>query len=164
VACARCHDHKFDPIQQKDYYRLESVFASTQRALRPFFAIDPQTETRFMWVYQRMFDLHYTANLLESDPGSKPNRRRVRSQVPRELATLQGEIDRMSRAHPEIAAYIRTVPYPGEKDPAAPAAHSGRTSKTLAARIWCRINRRGSAPSRRSDSEGSESIQPRQFL
>ena len=48
VACARCHDHKFDPIQQKDYYRLLSVFASTQRALRPFFDIDRDTETRFM--------------------------------------------------------------------------------------------------------------------
>ncbi len=121
VACARCHDHKFDPIQQKDYYRLESVFASTQRALRPFFAIDPQTETRFMWVYQRMFDLHYTANLLESDPGSKPEQAaRQVGKFRAELAALQGEIDRMSRAHPEIAAYIRTVPYPGEKDPAAP--------------------------------------------
>ena len=72
VACARCHDHKFDPIRQMDYARLTSVFASTSRALRPFFEIDPKTETRFMWVYQRMFDLHYTANLLESDPGSKP--------------------------------------------------------------------------------------------
>jgi len=121
VACARCHDHKFDPIQQKDYYRLESVFASTQRALRPFFAIDPQTETRFMWVYQRMFDLHYTANLLESDPGSKPEQAaRQVGKFRAELAALQGEIDRMSRAHPEIAAYIKTVPYPGEKDPAAP--------------------------------------------
>lgn len=27
VHCARCHDHKFDPIQQKDYYRLQSAFA-----------------------------------------------------------------------------------------------------------------------------------------
>jgi uncharacterized protein DUF1553/uncharacterized protein DUF1549 len=25
--CARCHDHKFDPIPQKDYYRLEALFA-----------------------------------------------------------------------------------------------------------------------------------------
>ncbi len=29
VACARCHDHKFDPITQKDYYGLAGVFAST---------------------------------------------------------------------------------------------------------------------------------------
>jgi cytochrome c553 len=29
VACARCHDHKFDPISQKDYYALAGIFAST---------------------------------------------------------------------------------------------------------------------------------------
>jgi hypothetical protein len=30
VACARCHDHKFDPIPQKDYYALAGIFRSTQ--------------------------------------------------------------------------------------------------------------------------------------
>ena len=30
VGCARCHNHKFDPILQSDYYRLQAVFASTQ--------------------------------------------------------------------------------------------------------------------------------------
>jgi hypothetical protein len=28
--CARCHDHKFDPILQKDYYRLQAFFANTR--------------------------------------------------------------------------------------------------------------------------------------
>ena len=30
AACARCHDHKFDPIPTKDYYSLHGVFASTR--------------------------------------------------------------------------------------------------------------------------------------
>jgi hypothetical protein len=29
LGCARCHDHKFDPIRQKDYYRLQAYFAAT---------------------------------------------------------------------------------------------------------------------------------------
>lgn len=29
VACARCHDHKFDPVTQRDYYALAGIFAST---------------------------------------------------------------------------------------------------------------------------------------
>lgn len=30
IACARCHDHKFDPIPTKDYYALAGVFLSTE--------------------------------------------------------------------------------------------------------------------------------------
>ncbi len=30
VQCARCHNHKFDPIPQKDYYRMQAVFFSTK--------------------------------------------------------------------------------------------------------------------------------------
>ncbi|MCB1276368.1 DUF1549 and DUF1553 domain-containing protein [Prosthecobacter sp.] len=36
VACARCHDHKFDPITTRDYYAMAGVFASmTKVSLRP---------------------------------------------------------------------------------------------------------------------------------
>ena len=48
VACARCHDHKFDPIPTKDYYGLAGVFASTMRAERPLFDVDPQIEKRVL--------------------------------------------------------------------------------------------------------------------
>jgi hypothetical protein len=30
ISCARCHDHKFDPIPQQDYYALAGIFKSTQ--------------------------------------------------------------------------------------------------------------------------------------
>jgi hypothetical protein len=32
MGCAKCHDHKFDPIPTKDYYGLQAVFATTQFA------------------------------------------------------------------------------------------------------------------------------------
>jgi hypothetical protein len=45
VHCARCHDHKFDPITQAEYYGLQAVFAGVDRANRPYEA-DPQVAHR----------------------------------------------------------------------------------------------------------------------
>ncbi|MEZ6088893.1 MAG: PSD1 and planctomycete cytochrome C domain-containing protein [Pirellulaceae bacterium] len=41
VQCARCHNHKFDPITQEHYYGLQAVFAAIDRADRSF-DLDPQ--------------------------------------------------------------------------------------------------------------------------
>jgi hypothetical protein len=38
AACARCHDHKFDPIPTEDYYALAGVFAGTRMFNRPLHA------------------------------------------------------------------------------------------------------------------------------
>ncbi len=35
VGCARCHDHKFDPVSQEDYYALLAIFAGVQHGDRP---------------------------------------------------------------------------------------------------------------------------------
>ncbi|MBL8819625.1 MAG: DUF1553 domain-containing protein [Planctomyces sp.] len=35
VNCARCHDHKFDPVPQSDYYSLKSVFEGIDHGLTP---------------------------------------------------------------------------------------------------------------------------------
>ena len=43
VQCARCHDHKFDPITQDHYYRLQAIFAAVDRADRVY-AVDPKVE------------------------------------------------------------------------------------------------------------------------
>jgi len=37
MGCARCHDHKFDPILQKDYYRLQAFFAGIDFPTEPVF-------------------------------------------------------------------------------------------------------------------------------
>jgi len=45
VHCARCHDHKFDPIPQSDYYALQAVFSGVERANRVFDR-DPSVHVR----------------------------------------------------------------------------------------------------------------------
>jgi mono/diheme cytochrome c family protein len=45
VHCAQCHNHKFDPIPQEDYYRLQAVFAAIDRADKKYDA-DPAVAAR----------------------------------------------------------------------------------------------------------------------
>ncbi|MBI3408074.1 MAG: DUF1553 domain-containing protein [Planctomycetes bacterium] len=35
IGCARCHDHKFDPVSQVDYYAISAMFAGVQHGERP---------------------------------------------------------------------------------------------------------------------------------
>ena len=35
MRCFKCHDHKFDPLPTRDYYRMYATFATTQMAERP---------------------------------------------------------------------------------------------------------------------------------
>ena len=47
LGCARCHDHKFDPIPTKDYYRIQAVFAGTAFARRPLSFLPSETTEGF---------------------------------------------------------------------------------------------------------------------
>jgi hypothetical protein len=45
--CARCHDHKFDPILTKDYYRLQAFFANTAFGDGPLPLADPEAKRKY---------------------------------------------------------------------------------------------------------------------
>jgi len=51
--CAKCHDHKFDPILTKDYYRLQAFFANTAFGDGPLPPADPEAK--------RAYDEQYAA-------------------------------------------------------------------------------------------------------
>jgi mono/diheme cytochrome c family protein len=47
LQCARCHDHKFDPVPTKDYYSMQAVFATTQLAERDAPFLDAENKAGF---------------------------------------------------------------------------------------------------------------------
>lgn len=53
VNCARCHDHKFDPIRQIDYYRIKAVFEGVHQAEKSAFTaqqiVDPRQELEWQF-------------------------------------------------------------------------------------------------------------------
>lgn len=56
VHCARCHDHKFDPIPQADYYSLQAVFSGVDKAERPYDG-DVRTRRRRMEILTELTQL-----------------------------------------------------------------------------------------------------------
>ncbi len=101
VHCARCHDHKFDPIMQKDYYRLQAVFAGVERDDRPI--EDPAFSKRrkelldqhMRWVAQR-FALSFKVKKLTSP----------------ELTELAGELKNLQEALAALQPAREPAPSP----------------------------------------------------
>ncbi len=72
LGCARCHDHKYDPVSMRDYYALYGIFESTRYAfpgseqkpeMRTMASLRPRDETR---------TLREQIAHLEAAPGAKP--------------------------------------------------------------------------------------------
>jgi hypothetical protein len=102
VACARCHDHKFDPITTRDYYGLVGVFASTMRAERPLFEVDSGVESRYLWVQRRLFDLRYSINLLTGEASTVVNSPELVARWKPELESLAEEWKANQERHPQL--------------------------------------------------------------
>ncbi len=56
VQCARCHDHKFDPVSQREYYGLQAVFAGTDKGNR-WYDPDPAVHARRSELLRRQKEL-----------------------------------------------------------------------------------------------------------
>jgi hypothetical protein len=136
VACARCHDHKFDPISSRDYYALAGVFASTVAARRPMADADPAAESRFMLTAQRVFYLSYLANLLRDEPGSRPaDARKKVERFVQELDVIAADVADLHDSNPTLHTYLarldrRPSPYDARPDAARSAKPKKETPDT----------------------------------
>ncbi len=66
VHCAQCHNHKFDPISQEDYYSLQAVFSALDRADKKFFP-DPAMTEQFNRLDGRQREISERKRVIERD-------------------------------------------------------------------------------------------------
>lgn len=103
VQCARCHDHKFDPVNMREYYGLQAVFAALDRSEAEF---DPNPETRRLRAKLRV-------QIQSLERQQKEHQTRIQKLGGARLAAIEKEIQNLEtpgKAHPaygyhsEIAA------------------------------------------------------------
>ena len=87
VHCARCHDHKFDPILQSDYYALQAVFAGVDRADR-LYDDDPAVFAKRKAILDEL-------RLLEL--GIDPIETRIAKLTNEEIQSLQSESEEIGK-------------------------------------------------------------------
>ena len=136
MACARCHDHKFDPITQKDYYALMGVFASTVRVERPMFQVDPKVEQRYMWLQRQLFDLAYSINLLGNEGTTFTNGAEKAVKWKAEMEAYKAEATALLKDYPQLVQSLDKFwnpPRRGGPPPAAAAAVPAAAAAAAAA-------------------------------
>ncbi|MFO0803972.1 MAG: PSD1 and planctomycete cytochrome C domain-containing protein [Gemmataceae bacterium] len=75
VGCARCHNHKFDPVSQVDYYRLKAVFAGVRHGERAWKNDDKKAEREKLAAELAKADAALAALEPLADPKAKTPRR-----------------------------------------------------------------------------------------
>jgi mono/diheme cytochrome c family protein len=70
IQCAQCHQHKFDPISQEDYYSLQAVFAAIDRDDREY-SPDPLVQQTMLELKHKISTLKSTKSQIESSIASR---------------------------------------------------------------------------------------------
>jgi hypothetical protein len=117
VTCARCHDHKFDPIPQKDYYSLHGIFASSR---------EPQVEPVISKIENTPEYLdYYKKRIAMQDEEAKLDAKRLELRRKRDIPAIRElqrdirrnrtEVARLEMTHeaaPARAMVLEDVPRP----------------------------------------------------
>jgi hypothetical protein len=98
ISCARCHDHKFDPIPTADYYSLYGVFASSLEPRELPTIVTPEPTPQYLAFAKEVAALQADVTRYEEEHREelKARNRKARDG----LRALQKKVDRLRVTHP----------------------------------------------------------------
>jgi hypothetical protein len=115
---------------------MAGVFASTTAAPRPLADLGKETEQKFMYTARRLFYLSYMANLMNNEPGSKPEEAAQKSaEFTQEMLKVRDSMAFLKESQPQLWSYleglvnvprIKTAPAATGAPAAAPATAAAR--------------------------------------
>jgi hypothetical protein len=120
--CARCHDHKFDPIPQRDYYRLQAVFAGVDRGDRPYGSPDVLARRADLEKQRQALTARRAALLREAEERAGPK-----------LAPLDGELKALRER-------LAALPAPPPGRPSPSNGYHSAISATADAEKWVQVD------------------------
>ncbi|MBT4866437.1 MAG: DUF1549 domain-containing protein, partial [Planctomycetaceae bacterium] len=112
VSCARCHEHKFDPIPQLDYYSLAGVFNNTNAIIKP---IAPQPVIdRYNKAQQEIRERDASFGKRERE--LKKDGRKPTPAEQEELNRLRAELDQLKKNAPSALDSVHALVERGSAD------------------------------------------------
>ncbi|MCY2966019.1 MAG: DUF1549 domain-containing protein, partial [Planctomycetota bacterium] len=151
ASCARCHDHKFDPIPQLDYYSLAGVFNNVRMADHPL--VPPETVKAFH-DHQRLIQ-EQEKQIRELDERVKKENRQPTEAEQADRARFDAELNRLRQTAPPmypvgaVHVLVNNAGIYGNRDKSRPAGFSESSHPILRRRspgevvglIWPRHSR-----------------------
>lgn len=138
VGCARCHDHKYDPIPQKDYYRMQAVFFPYAKAERTLATAAEQAAAK---AKNREIDEQLRPFRQQIAAIEKPHRERLLAEKVEFHIRLEASTGKLAGKdvdayRKEVAArFAREVKLQGEEIDALLSAEETRARKVLLDRM-----------------------------
>jgi hypothetical protein len=120
VACARCHDHKFDPIPQREYYAMAGIFRSTQTLYGTSTNQGNRQPSSLIALGTQPAESTVARPLLQTRGESQEDSRKDGTKASRQA--LRRAVLNRNRAEPELPL----PPMPAEGTPRAMAVREGR--------------------------------------
>ncbi len=136
VACARCHDHKFDPIPTEDYYSVAGIFENTKEVERPLVSDEVVQRYRSHQKAIRDLDKGIKKHL---NAAKKTGGGEIAKKAAQELAAMRAELERLRKSAPRKYPAAHAVADSGNKDMHVALRGDLRKRGELAPRRFLRI-------------------------